>query len=304
MVSTVGTLAPTTSANDALARARLRAALVPDLLIDAQRISNTITAGGHGRRRRGTGDTFWQFRPYDAGESLSRIDWRRSARDGAVTVRDQEWEAAHTVWVWADNSPSMHYLSSLSEVSKQSRALVLALALADILARSGERVGWPGLTRALSSRNSAERIAAELLASDGKSESSFAPTEHIATRSELIIISDFLDPIEKIERQILQAAQRGIQGTLIQIIDPAEIEFPYTGRTEFSDPESGRKFTSGRAEHLRSDYQTMFAVRGRFLTDHCKRLGWHHVSHRTDQLASTCLVATHTRLAGQIGFAA
>jgi len=301
LISPIGTLAPPTDANSALARARLRAALVPDLLIEAQRISNTVAAGGHGRRRRGIGDSFWQFRPYDTGESLSRIDWRRSARDGAVTVRDQEWEAAHTVWIWADNSPSMHYKSSLSDVSKQSRALVLALALAEILARSGERVGWPGLTRALSTRKSAERIAAEMLVTEGQMETSFPPTEHMSKRSELIIISDFLDPIETLEKQILKTAQRGVRGTLIQIIDPAETEFPFSGRTEFTDPENGRKFTAGRAERLTQDYQALFSARNGFLGDHCKRLGWHHIVHQTDQLASTCLVTAHTRLSGQIG---
>ncbi len=66
----------------------------------------------------------WQFRPYSPGEDMARIDWRRSARDDHHTyVRDKEWQAAHTVWLWADLSASMMYHSKFGQVSKESRAL-------------------------------------------------------------------------------------------------------------------------------------------------------------------------------------
>ena len=83
MALTIGSAVESESGTSVLARSRERASLIPDLLIEAQRIANTVTNGWHGRRRRGTGDTFWQFRPYDQGESLARVDWRRSARDGS-----------------------------------------------------------------------------------------------------------------------------------------------------------------------------------------------------------------------------
>ena len=103
---------------DALARGRQRAAYVPDLLVEARRIVNTVISGWHGRRKQGIGENFWQFRPYSEGESVNRIDWRRSARDDHTYVRDREWEAAHTVWLWADPSPSMLYKSAGASVSK------------------------------------------------------------------------------------------------------------------------------------------------------------------------------------------
>ena len=137
---------------------------MPDLLVEARRIVNTVIAGWHGRRKRGIGENFWQFRPYVDGEAMSRIDWRRSARDDHTYVRDREWEAAHTVWLWADPSPSMLYKSTGATVSKESRALVLILALAELLSRSGERIAWPGLTDPFTARNGAERLAAHLIA--------------------------------------------------------------------------------------------------------------------------------------------
>lgn len=299
MALTIGSAVPQEHGPDVLSRARERAALIPDLLIEARRIANTVTNGWHGRRRRGQGDTFWQFRPYDQGESLSRIDWRRSARDDSIYIRDQEWEAAHTVWIWADSSASMLYKSENAQVSKQSRALVLAFALAEILAKSGERVGWPGVTNAISNRAAAERIAAELAATKIDTSLSFPPLEQVRRRSELIIISDFLDPIETIVERLHHAAQHGIHGSLVHIIDPAEERFPYAGRTEFHDPENGNRLTFGRAETVADAYATIFQARRETLSEHCKRLGWNYLDHHTDRLASTALVLLHGQLSGE-----
>ncbi len=299
MALTIGSAVSSETGTSVLARARERASLIPDLLIEAQRIANTVTNGWHGRRRRGNGDTFWQFRPYDQGESMTRIDWRRSARDDSVYVRDQEWEAAHTVWVWADSSPSMLYKSESAQVSKQSRALVLALAMTEILAKSGERVGWPGITNALSSRVAAERIAAELMVAVPDSDLSFPPLVQVRRRSELIVISDFLEPIDATLNRINHAAEQGIHGSLVHVIDPAEERFPYSGRTEFTDPESGNRLTFGRAETLAEDYATLFKARRAALAQQCKRLGWNYIAHHSDNLASTALVALHVRLSGE-----
>src|SRR5674476_529356 len=114
---------------------------LPEILIDAKRIAQTVAHGLHGRRRAGPGETFWQFRQFQSSDTLRQIDWRRSASSDHLFVREREWEAAHTVWLWVDLSPSMHFRSSLSKTSKESRSVVLALALTELLARGGERVG-------------------------------------------------------------------------------------------------------------------------------------------------------------------
>ncbi|KQT45143.1 hypothetical protein ASG43_12655 [Aureimonas sp. Leaf454] len=292
----IGGTVDLTSSGDALSRARQRAALLPDLLVEAQRVVSTVIAGWHGRRRRGTGENFWQFRPFVDGGEVSRIDWRRSARDDSLYLRDQEWEAAQTIWLWADPSPSMLYKSSTAQVSKESRALVLVLALADLLSRSGERVGYPGVMQPISARNAAERIAAALLTNrpgDG-----FPPDDRLKRFSEVVLVSDFLDPVEEVVAKIDRIGRRGIRGHLVQIVDPAEESFPYAGRTEFRDPETGAKLTAGRAETLRADYLHLFAARRAHIAEHCRRLGWSFVPHGTDRLASEALVAVHSRLSG------
>src|SRR6201995_1240419 len=122
-------------------------ARLPSLVIAARRVAQTVRHGVHGRRRAGSGETFWQFRPFLSGEPSTRIDWRRSAREERAFVREREWESAHTVWIWFDRSPSMRFASSLGPASKVARAALLALALADLGVAGGERAGLLGLTR-------------------------------------------------------------------------------------------------------------------------------------------------------------
>ena len=132
---------------------------MPRLILEARRVAATVIHGLHGRRRAGSGENFWQYRRFVSGEPASRVDWRRSARDDHLYVREQEWEAAHTVWIWPDRSPSMAFASPLVRDSKLYRALVVALALAEVLVEGGERVGIPGLMRPTGSRNVIERMA-------------------------------------------------------------------------------------------------------------------------------------------------
>ncbi|KQU85812.1 MULTISPECIES: DUF58 domain-containing protein [Ensifer] len=298
-MASIGHIVARTPAGEVLSRAQQRAMLVPDCLVEARRIANTVISGWHGRRKRGIGENFWQFRPYSDGESLSRIDWRRSARDDHTYVRDREWEAAHTIWLWADLSPSMMYKSTLGSVSKESRALVLMLALAEILARSGERIGCPGVMEPISARNAAERLATAIMLSplsEGLPE-----TGMIRSASDLVLIGDFLDPTDRIMERLGPLARRGLRGHVVEVADPAEEVFPYAGRTEFSDPETGQKLTAGRAEVLREDYQRAYLARRESLGVTLRHLGWTFTPHRTDRPASEALVAVHMYLSGMPG---
>ncbi|MGJ7041084.1 uncharacterized protein (DUF58 family) [Shinella sp. BE166] len=295
-MASVGQIVQPTPTREVLSRAQARAALIPDCMVEAQRLANTVIAGWHGRRKRGIGENFWQFRPYVDGESLSRIDWRRSARDDHTYVRDREWEAAHTVWIWADLSPSMMYKSTFGSVSKESRALVLLLALAEILARSGERIGCPGIMEPIAARNAAERLATALM--HNAATGGLPDTSMIRGSSDIVLIGDFLDPVEDVMDRLGPLARRGLRGHVVEIADPAEEVFPYVGRTEFTDPESGQKLTAGRAETLKDEYARAYVARREALADNLRHLGWSFVPHRTDRLASEALVAVHMYLSG------
>src|SRR5215470_5576080 len=137
----------------AVGEGRTLAAIMPRLMLEARRVAASIIHGMPGRRRAGPGENFWQYRRFVSGEPAARVDWRRSARDDHLYVRELEWEAAHTVWIWPDRSPSMLFGSPLVRETKLDRTLVVSLALAEVLVEGGERVGIPGIMRPSASRN-------------------------------------------------------------------------------------------------------------------------------------------------------
>src|SRR4051812_32544903 len=142
---------------------RSLSATMPRLILEARRVAASVIHGLHGRRRAGPGENFWQYRRFVSGEPAHRVDWRRSARDDHLYVREHEWESAHTVWLWPDRSPSMAFVSQLARDSKLERVLVVSFALAEILVEGGERIGIPGLMRPTASRNVIDKMAQAIL---------------------------------------------------------------------------------------------------------------------------------------------
>jgi uncharacterized protein (DUF58 family) len=278
---------------------------LPALLVAAKEVAATAMHGVHGRKRAGVGETFWQFRPFVWGESTTRIDWRRSARDDRIYVREREWEAAHTVWVWMDRSPSMAYVSGLAMQPKIDRALVLGLALADLLVRGGERVGMPGLTRALASRDIVERFAQSLIEDErrrGEDPAELPPAEALAPRTQAVLIGDFLSPPDDIRGVIHAMAARGALGHVVMIADPVEETFPFSGHTEFLDVDSSATLRVGEAQSFRADYIARLAAHREAVREACLSRGWSFSIHRTDKPAAQALLALRMRLeAGQGG---
>ncbi|ATP12675.1 hypothetical protein BHOIPH791_11250 [Bartonella henselae] len=271
------------------------AAKMPCFLLQAHRIANTVIAGWHGQRKRGNGENFWQFRPYVEGESITRIDWRRSARDEHTYLREHEWEKTQTVWIWPDQSASMHYCSCFSQTSKDNYAIILALTLATLLARSGENIAIPTLMPPTMAPNVVERMALALV--NRHTENPFPDFSTITRFSHVIIMSDFLDSPEKIIQNLTVLSAKQITVHLIEVADPAEEHFPYAGHTEFFDPETKEKRILGKAENSREHYCKLYQARRQELTNFCTRQGWtYHVS-KTDRPLTEVIL----RLANKIG---
>ena len=281
----------------AVGEGRTLAATMPRLILEARQVAATVIHGLHGRRRAGPGENFWQYRRFVSGESAARVDWRRSARDDHLYVREQEWEAAHTVWIWPDRSPSMTFVSPLGRDSKLYRTLVVALALAEVLVEGGERVGIPGLTRPTGSRNVIERIAQAIL-HDRSERASLPPDFSPSPLAEVVLLSDLWSDIADIRRTITQLAGRGARGHVVQIVDPAEETFPYWGRVEFVEPEGGGRITAGRAQTWRTDYAARVQRHRAEIRSETDRLSFSFTVHRTDRPASELLLALHARIGG------
>lgn len=279
--------------------ARALAARLPDLLVAAKRIAANVLLGLHGRRNPGPGETFWQFRHYVQGEPARQIDWRRSARDDRhLFVREREWEASQTVWLWVDLSASMDFHSQLSSVTKLDRAVILLLALADMLGRGGERVGMPGLAEPRIGRDAADRLAEVLTRAAPTDE--WPNLDRVGRFADLVVLSDFLADEATIRERLRRLAGRGAGAHLMQVFDPAEEAFPYQGRLEFRDPESGATWLTERAGGLRSGYRDRLAAHRLLIGNYARQAGFSFAVHHTDRPASEGLLFLQGRLSGQL----
>ena len=277
---------------------------LPGLIVSAKEVAATVMHGVHGRRRAGAGETFWQFRPFVYGEPTNRIDWRRSARDDRIYVREREWEAAHSVWIWCDRSASMGYVSSLALQPKIDRGLVLGLALSDLLVRGGERVGVLGLTRAFATRDIVERLSERMIEEatcPGHVAAELPPEDPLAPRTQAVLLGDFLSDPDDIARAVHGMASRGAPGHVVMIADPVEETYPFTGHTEFRDVDSSARLRVGEAQSFRDDYMMRLAQHRDRIRQIATSRGWSFTVHRTDRPASEALLALRMQLEAGLG---
>jgi uncharacterized protein (DUF58 family) len=271
---------------------RTLAASLPRLVLEARRIAANVIHGLHGRRRAGAGESFWQYRRFVSGEPSQRVDWRRSARDDHLYVREQEWEAAHTVWLWPDRSPSMAFASKDARDSKLERALIVTFALAELLVSGGERVGIPGLMNPTSSRSVIDKMAQAML-HDEAARLSLPPSFVPSALAEIVVLSDFWSPISEIATMLAGLSASGAHGTLVQVVDPAEESFPYSGRVEFVEPEGFGVITAGRAERWADDYVARVALHRDQIRAETNKLDWLFSTHTTSRSAAELLLFLH-----------
>ena len=274
---------------------------MPRLVLEARRVAATLSHGIHGRRRAGPGESFWQFRPFVTGESAQRVDWRRSARDDRLYVREREWETAHTVWLWIDRSASMAYVSELALAPKIERGLVLGLALADTLVEAGERVGLLGLMPPRATRLIAEKVAETLVADRWSLDDDLPPRAAVATLDEAILISDFLSPVAEIASVVEGVSGRGARGHLVMIVDPVEETFPFQGQAILHDLEVGINLRIGDAASWGTAYKTRMARHRGELDELVRRRGWTMTIHRTDRPASEAALRLMTLVTASRG---
>jgi uncharacterized protein (DUF58 family) len=246
-----------------------------------ERPHSTGSFGSHGRRRAGVGDVFWQFRRYEQSDAATLIDWRQSAKSDRLFVRQREEEVAQTYWLWCDASDSMDFKSDAATETKADRAMILMLAAALFFLDRGERVGILGSGRkALSTRAAFSEILA-MTKSGAPGDYGGIPIGGGYGR--ILLIGDFHEEDKKLETSLAIARRRGFNGFLLQVLDPAEIDFPFEGHVEFRDQESARREDVGRAEAMRALYMEEMTRWRDKLSAIAHASGWGYVRHRTDQ---------------------
>jgi len=290
--------APANLNADLRARAEALGQALPPLLAEAEMLAATVMLGEHGRRRAGLGDEFWQYRPAHQGDSARMIDWRRSARSDAHFVREREWQAAQSVTLWVDPSKSMSFSGDKGRAPKGDRAKLLALALAVLLLRGGERVGLAGMAAPRAGRSQMLRLAARLSGAEEGEDFGAPETEGMVSHGRAVFLSDFLGDLAGVEAGLARAADRGVKGVLMQVLDPAEEEFPFAGRTIFESMGGSVRFETQQAGDLRTRYLARLAERKDRLATLARAVGWHFTTHHTGQPAQSALLWAYGALQG------
>lgn len=263
-------------------RAEALGAAFPPLLMAAERVASTVSQGVHGRRRVGPGETFWQFRRYQPGDSTHRIDWRKSGKSQRVYIRQTEWEAAQSVWLWRDTSPSMRYRSATVWPTKQERAELLLLAVASLLARGGEHLALLGEGPGPAPGRASLRRLALTIGRGSTSGESLPRLEPLPRYGNVVLFGDFLSPLDEIRAVVTAYAGRGVRGHLLQILDPAEETLPFAGRVLFEGMEDDGQALVGRVETIRSGYQAVLAAHRKEVQELTRSAGWTFSVHHTD----------------------
>jgi uncharacterized protein (DUF58 family) len=266
------------------------AGTLPALMVAADRVAATVIQGVHGRRRVGQGDAFWQYRPFRDGDSAGRIDWRQSARSRQLFVRETEWEAAASVWLWRDASPA--------------RAELITLALANLLTDAAERIALLGsglrpTTGRLAVRRMAESMFDERRAADskGRALASLPPLVPLPAHGSVVLVSDWLDPLAEIENVIRHYSGAGVRGHIVQVLDPAEEELPFDGHVKFEGLESEGQHTVRRVETVRTAYSARLAAQREGLQRLARPANWTVHLHRTDRPPQTILLSLYLAMA-------
>lgn len=264
-------------------RAEALASHLPPLLARSPHVASTVTAGAHARRRVGPGSSFWQFRPYAHGDQPGQIDSRASAKSDRSYVRQTEWELAQTVHVWRDGSASMDWRSDPALPTKAERAALLVLAVSALLLRGGERVRPLGGAPAPTLDRLAEALARQPA-------TGLPAMMNIPANGRLLLAGDFLAPLPEIEAAFRPYATRPVRGHVVQVLDPAELVLPYTGRVRFQGLEAEADTVVPQVEGIRAAYADAIATQQAGLRAACDRAGWTCTLHRTDARAEDALL--------------
>jgi uncharacterized protein (DUF58 family) len=279
-------------------------ARLPPLMVAAERVAETVSPGAHGRRRVGLGESFWQFRPYQTGDTIERIDWRQSAKGDRLYIRETEWAAAQSVYLWRDSGPGMSYRSANTLPTKRERSELLLLALASLLLRGGERIALLGGGRNPSSGRGALNAILAGLERDTPLD---AANRAVPRHATLILFSDFLDPIDQIAASFERIAASGVAAQLVQVLDPTEMTLSFSGRVRFremaADAPSESDALIPRVEAIRADYLDALRRQQDGLRELARARGWDFLVHGTDAPPEEPLRILHSRLEARFAIA-
>ena len=256
--------------------------LLPKIIFESSILSRNIIEGLHASRISGKGEDFWQFKEYRQGDSLSTIDWRKSATLNKVLVKQKENETAKTIYFYFDKTKSMFFKSKKNLQSKHQIAILLLLTLSRLFLKNRENVfhfktdkRMIKCSSDLSSFNESFLLEENSIKYPNKS--------LIANNSICFIISDFLYDIKIVKNFLINLKQNNISGFLVQILDPLEIDFNIKENLILNDLETNAKLKVDESNKFKDFYNKKLKDLQNNLKDLSKHSNWSYILHDTSK---------------------
>ena len=159
--------------------------------------------------------------------------------------------------------------------------------------RGGEFVTFLGSDiRPSNGKTTLERLA-KVIDRGGRNDMGLPPALPLPRFAQVVMIGDFLSPLNEIEDVARSYAARGVKGHLLQVLDPAEELLPYDGRTRFEGLEGEESWLLSRVESVRGTYRRRFKAQCEGLEAIARRLDWGYSAHRTDRSPNAALLALY-----------
>ena len=258
------------------------ASLLPKIMFESSILSRNIIEGLHASRISGKGEDFWQFKEYRQGDSLSSIDWRKSAALNKVLVKQKENETAKTIYFYFDKTKSMFFKSKKNLQNKYYIAILLQLTLSRLFLKNRENVFHFKTDKSmikcfndLSSFNESFLFEENSINYPSKS--------LMANNSICFIISDFLYDIKIVKNFLINLKQNNISGFLIQILDPLEIDFNIKENLILNDLETNAKLKVDESNKFKDFYNKKLKDLQNNLIDLSKHSNWSYILHDTSK---------------------
>jgi len=269
---------------------------VKDLPLAAKTLAQGFLQGMHNSMQRGVGIEFSQYRIYEPGDDLSKIDWKLFARSDRYFVREAERESDINVYLVLDSSRSMLQKSDYTKKkgsnkkehwSKFEYARYLLATVAYLAQKQGDAVGLLNLSSehsaylpAFSGERHWQKILIQLARMTA--DNTFPDINHVraqlsAMRNNgvIFIVSDFHQQNSEIVDLVCQLSNPRTDVVAIQLESQDEIDFPYKGAIRFEDLETKQQMLVS-ASQVKADY---FQNKATYQEKLLSQLAIHKIQH-------------------------
>ena len=264
------------------------------LELRARLIVEGYVSGVHRSPYHGFSVEFAEHREYVPGDDLRYVDWKVFGKTDKYYLKQYEEETNLLSYLLLDTSESMLYQSEQAAMSKLEYAQCVAAAIAYLVIGQQDSVGLVSFDREIRSliRPSShpshlkqlvhvmQQTLAERKTASGAIFHELA--ERLRKRGIVLILSDFFDDVPSMMAGLKHFRHRRYEVVLFHVLDPAELDFPFSRTTMFKGLE-GWPDVVAEPRSLRKAYLAEFNRFLRAIKAGCRELHIDYVQLRTDQ---------------------